>query len=67
VIAALERVSRNLALELGGRSPFHQIPHYLPVCVFDHDVDERVWIAELERNEIAFDGHRLILEVRGGK
>jgi hypothetical protein len=53
VVARLQRVSRNLPLQLRGRTPFDQVAHHLAAGILHHHVDERVWIAKLERDEIA--------------
>src|SRR5262245_50464832 len=56
-----------LPRKLCGGAPLDQVAHHLAADILHHHVDERVWIAKLERDEIALDGHRLTFEVRRGK
>src|SRR5262245_12305660 len=65
VIAGFQRLAVDFAGQLRGRGPLDDVSRLRPVFFHDIDVDERVWVAEDKLNELALDGDRLVLDVRG--
>src|SRR6184192_4221975 len=66
VVAGLERIARD-ARELTGRGPFDRPALHLAVVVRRLDVDERVRVAEHERDHVPLDLDLLVDDVGGRK
>jgi len=68
VIAGLERLGRKTRLlETCGVGPFGGKLLRRPVFVRNRQVEPRVWILELEGDDVAFESDFLFLEIVGRK
>jgi hypothetical protein len=67
VIAGFERLAIDFASQLRRCGPLDDVSRFRPVLLRNIDVDERMRVAEDKLNELAFDGDRLVLDVRRGE